>query len=420
MALITSEKRFGPKFSTGREEEPGPTAYALKTDFDVIKAQKASKVAYFGTEARAKPPPKSIDFGSYNSDLPGAFPNVYTVDQWETQQKLVLEESQRVRNTGVIPSSPPKVHLAAGPGTYETELDMLKESRDFHFGKAKRLDMTEYMAKRGEVGASPGPKYNPETYTIAHQASTRRASSRQGPANDPKLDPTFQAIDKKVRKLNSALTSPTFWAVSPRLKPPADGKQSGPGSYNSPTDFVKRTTKRGTFGTAKQMDMLSNLLAAGIVGNTPVGPGQYNVSADSFKTKTYSTRGGYVSTAKHTTTVVESMQVDVKAPSRMFDVGVDGASLPASELWRSLRKAPDPKKLGYDNGVPSLVQKRTTSPKKGVVAPPTETKEETHDDLSLPPVVVGVVGHHPVDVVVEPMMQLELPPESDEAISFEL
>ncbi|CAK4200129.1 unnamed protein product [Aphanomyces euteiches] len=163
--MITSEKRFGPKFSTGREEEPSPLSYSLPSTFQP-KPSKTPTVG-FGSEPRLKSPPtRKADFGAYNLELPGAFPNVYTAEQWESQQKLLLEETHRAR---ISPRAPaPRLQLAAGPGSYNTDSDILKTGHECRFSKAKRLDMTEYIESLGQVGASPEVSHQDAKVAKAH------------------------------------------------------------------------------------------------------------------------------------------------------------------------------------------------------------------------------------------------------------
>ncbi|ETV67898.1 hypothetical protein, variant 1 [Aphanomyces astaci] len=415
--MITSEKRFGHKFSTGREEEPGPSAYTLLTDFDAAARQRFRAAANgFGAAPRSIPPPKLSDVGMYNPEVPGAFPNVYTVEQWENQQKQLQQETRVFRTS----SPPPRIHVSAGPGSYHTELDMSKEGHDGYFSKAKRPDLTGYMESLGQVGDSPGPKYLPDSHSIA--AKCRRGGS---PMYFPRhnsspgaLDQSFLELDQSFRKLTHALASPALWKPSSRSPMSSDRQQSGPGSYNKGTDFVKRSTKKGTFGTAKQLDMLATLVASGRASQSPVGPGQYDVQWDVFGGKTYNTRAGYVPKQAMQTALDPVPVKTTVAPSRMFE---STDALPPREIWRAMRRTPDPKKLGYDNGVPSLTQKKHTSNRRALVQ---EAKYETSGGL--PPDSITLFNgdggedepHERKDE--EAVMQLELPPESGDISSFEL
>ncbi|ETV95197.1 hypothetical protein, variant 1 [Aphanomyces invadans] len=350
LAMITSEKRFGPKFSTGREEEPGPTAYTLPTDFDAA-AKVSATTTGFGTAPRTKPLSKSVDYGTYNPDIPGAFPNVYTVEQWEAQKKLHQEDASMRMGCKSPRSPPPRIQVAAGPGSYHTEFDIATSGREGHFSKAKRPDLTSYMESLGQIGDSPGPKYMPDANNIAQRCL--KASTRGFPRHNSSpgaIDQSLMELDKSFQKLNRALASPVLWVPRTRSIVKLDIKQSGPGSYNTGSDFVKRSTKKGTFGTAKQMDMLSNLVAAGHVGQTPVGPGQYDIEWDPFGGKTYNTKAGYVpKQTGHTALDPVPLKPHIN-PSRILDPSGAGEldALPPRDIWRLMRKAPDPKKLGYD------------------------------------------------------------------------
>ncbi|KAH9194634.1 hypothetical protein AeNC1_003402 [Aphanomyces euteiches] len=384
--MITSEKRFGPKFSTGREEEPSPLSYSLPSTFQP-KPSKTPTVG-FGSEPRLKSPPtRKADFGAYNLELPGAFPNVYTAEQWESQQKLLLEETHQAR---ISPRAPaPRLQLAAGPGSYNTDSDILKTGHECRFSKAKRLDMTEYIESLGQVGASPGPKYLPDAYTIAH----RYGPSVKSPTKTPKSPRLMSEAAKSI-------ANPFLWPQ--RLQAPVDIKQSGPGSYDLGTDFVKKTTKRGTFGTAKQMDMLSNLVAYGHVGVTPTGPGQYDVPPSSFHSKTFNTRGGYRSPTK----LSQALHTTSKETNEV------AAKMPPDEIWRAMRKAPDPLHLSsHDFGVRRLkkptASASTTATVTSVPATPTTPVVEPTEEVEAEPTV-------------EPRLQLELPPEGDVLTGFEL
>ncbi|EQC27319.1 hypothetical protein SDRG_14844 [Saprolegnia diclina VS20] len=391
--MITSEKRFGPAFCTGKEEEPSPFAYTLRSSFE----RQSRSNGTFSLAPRESPAPKPAFESEHEPALPGAFPNVVTTDQ------LKAIEAERVATYNKFKTRQPRtkrgdVRVGAGPGSYNVERDTnpTRLSAPCSFPKEKRLDVLDFAAQRGWVSDSPGPKYLPTNEFVASsvydQKHDRHALLTKARArNDAllreasaSLTPSYKAFERSFERLNHSLSASAI--NSPhrgRVPSPVDIKQSGPGSYDATgTDFTVKRSKRGTFGTAKNLDLLSSLIAAGHAASTPTGPGDYNPQKlVSFQSKTFNARGGYVPQRTDVQTNLDSLKMKVPPNTSLLLTGhpsKDGHA-PAKELWKAMMKSPDPRVLGYDTGAPSMPSTKAKSPKPSVKTD-AQPEPETADD----------------------------------------
>ncbi|OQR90710.1 pre-mRNA-splicing factor 18, partial [Thraustotheca clavata] len=361
--MLSNEKRFGPKFSTGKEEEPSPFAYTLPGTFEKSKCSKGT----FSLAKRQERSPKPELESAYSPTLPGAFPNVFTADQLK-----IIETERRTRYNKYSHRQPKskkiEIHIGNGPGSYHTDRDTnkMKIAVPCSFPKEKRLNIVQFASKRGWLSDSPGPIYHPKNNALASAAMDARYDSatlvqKAQARNDilmkeasKSLQATYKDFEKSFKRLNHSLSASAI--NSPhhgQINHPNDVKQSGPGSYNTnKTDFDVKCGQRGTFNTAKNLDLLSSLIAAGHAASTPTGPGDYDTQS-CFDSKSFNTRGGYIPHKADYLKDIENLHIQVPSnTTRIFPLQHNHA--PAKQVWKAMMKSPTPASLGLTEYILSL------------------------------------------------------------------
>ncbi|KAI9993556.1 hypothetical protein PInf_015679 [Phytophthora infestans] len=407
MAFLATEDRFGPDLNRYRQGEPDPCTYTpselpdgkkLSGTFGHHRHEQCISSPQFVSAAAASPAIaitltaleenslKNLrkmhqpNVCSYSPTVEGQFPRAYTMKEVLAERKRAALHRNKVRNEDAM--SAQELHLALGPGSYETNQEMV--ATPFTFSHEKRHGILENTATLGRIGCSPGPGiYRAESSTVvplasamastafrsAHAAAfiTRVRSDSQLHQQQKKdaamyskeLAKSYQQLSASVERLGKRLASPelrerTFQRFT-KNTPALEAYRRGPGCYNSrhntnqdengisdsPSDFFQlsplRRKSSNAFGSVASRDLLTSMIAAGHANAHTIGPGIYDAYSSSFILPTHNLTYKQEMQRADPKTKRKSRR---KASSSDTQADDEPRGLTQKEMWEVMRHGP--------------------------------------------------------------------------------
>ncbi|KAL4115463.1 hypothetical protein PRIC2_013624 [Phytophthora ramorum] len=317
--------------------------------------------------------------------MEGQFPRTYTTSDIQAERKRA---ASHVKNQDSIPAR--ELHLALGPGSYNTDQEMI--STPFSFTHEKRHGILENTAALGRVGCSPGPAlYRIEGSMAVHSASAvastpfrskhatafimrvrsdsqlHQQQKKDAAVYSKELAKSYQELGASVQRLGKRLASPELreqiFRRFDKDVAALEAYRRGPGSYDpackcdnitcrqktnadengkseeTPFQLTKLSGKptigskrNSSFGGVASRDLLTSMIAAGHASAHTIGPGVYDAYSPSFIVPTHNL--GY----KQPTTKARSTS---KASSGADDgIGSGTRRLSHREMWKAMKQGP--------------------------------------------------------------------------------